>query len=98
MSYRLLIKPEAELDLEDTYNWYEQKNRGLGSEFVRVVDASLANIQRNPLAYPLIYKKVRRKLIRRFPYAIFYLINLDTIVIIGCFHAQRDPKHWHKRV
>ena len=56
MSYRLLIKPEAELDLEDAYNWYEQKNRGLGSEFIRVVDASLANIQRNPLAYPLIYK------------------------------------------
>ena len=40
MSYRLLIKPEAELDLEDTYNWYEKQNRGLGSEFIRVVDAS----------------------------------------------------------
>lgn len=55
MSYGLLIKPEAELDLEDAYNWYEQKNRGLGSEFIRVVDASLANIQRNPLAHPLVY-------------------------------------------
>lgn len=98
MSYRLLIKPEAELDLEDAYNWYEQQSRGLGSEFIRVVDASLANIQLNPLAYPLIYKQVRRKLVRRFPYAIFYLVNKDTIAIIAVFHAQRDPKQWQKRV
>ena len=98
MSYRLLIKPEAELDLEDTYNWYEKQNRGLGSEFIRVVDASLANIQRNPLAYPLIYKQVRRKLVRRFPYAIFYLVNQDAIAIIAVFHAQRAPKQWQKRV
>ena len=52
MSYRLLIRPEAELDIEEAFLWYEERSRGLGSEFIRAVDASLSEIQRHPLAHP----------------------------------------------
>jgi hypothetical protein len=38
MSYRLIIRPEAELDLEDAFAWYESQDTGLGSEFVRAID------------------------------------------------------------
>ena len=98
MSYKILIKQEAELDLQDAYNWYEENSRGLGSEFIRVIDASLSTIQRNPFAYPEVYKKIRRKLIRRFPYGIFYLIESETIYVIACFHVKRDPQQWRKRL
>lgn len=98
MNYQVLIQSEAELDLQDIYNWYEQRSQGLGSEFIRVVDASLATIQRNPQSFPVVYKQLRRKLIRRFPYGIFYLIEAETIVIIGCFHVKRDPQQWQKRL
>lgn len=97
MNYRLLIQPEAELDLEEAYNWYEKGSSGLGSEFIRAVDASLALIGRNPFAYRVVYQQVRRKLIRKFPYAIFYFVEEDTIVVVACFHAKRDPQQWQKR-
>ena len=60
MNYNLIIQPEAEYDIQDAFEWYESKHPGLGSEFVRAVDACLSGIGRNPLAYQVIHKQVRR--------------------------------------
>ena len=98
MTYQVLIQPEAELDLQEAFNWYEANNRGLGSEFVRTIDASLAEIQRNPFGCPVVHRELRRKLIRRFPYGIFYLVESETIQIIACFHVKRDPRQWKRRL
>ena len=53
MSYRLITRPEAESDIEDAFEWYEDQSPGLGSEFVRAVDVRLSGIGHNPLAYPI---------------------------------------------
>jgi plasmid stabilization system protein ParE len=98
MSYILIISPEAELDIQDAFDWYEQRDSGLGSEFVRAVDSCLTAIVRNPSAYPLIYEQVRRVLVRRFPYGVIYILEEGTITVIACFHTKRDPKQWQSRI
>ena len=98
MSYRLIIRPEAELDLEDAFIWYESQETGLGSEFVRAIDNCISTIGRNPLAYRLIYQQTRRALVRRFPYCLFYIVEQDTIFIIACFHSKRNPNDWQNRL
>ena len=55
MSYQLIISPEAELDIQDAFEWYEQRDSGVGSEFVRAVDSCLALIGRNPSADLVVY-------------------------------------------
>jgi len=90
-SYRLLIRPEAESDLAAAYSWYEGKDAGLGEEFLRTVEASLLGVQKNPQTHQKIYKEVRRALTKRFPYGIFYLIDNDTVSVLGVLHARRDP-------
>jgi hypothetical protein len=60
MTYKIKISEEAELDLDEAYQWYESQISQLGSEFIRVVDKNLTAIQQNPLAYPIIYNNVRR--------------------------------------
>ena len=75
MIYRLIISPEAELDIQDAFKWYEQGSSGLGSEFVRAIDSCFALIGRNPFAYPKVYQQVRRALIRRFPYGVMYVVG-----------------------
>ena len=97
MSYSLLIRPEAELDIQDAYQFYEERSQGLGSEFVRSIDACFSSIGRNPMAYPTVYRNIRRALIRKFPYGIFYLVEYEKIVVIACFHAKQDPKRWQQR-
>ena len=98
MSYNLIIRPEAELDIQDAFECYETQVPGLGSEFVREVDTCLSGIGRNPLAYPLIYQQARRTLIRRFPYGILYVFDQETISVVACFHGKRNPKSWQDRI
>lgn len=97
MKYTLIVRPEAELELREAFLWYENQNKGLGLEFIRSIDASLSSLTRSPLMYAEIYKNVRRTLIRKFPFELFYLIELNKIIVISFFHAKRDPKIWQKR-
>lgn len=77
--------------------WYDERGAGLGKEFLREVDASLLSIQRNPELYPLIHNQIRRAMLRRFPYGIFYYLRDERIVVLACFHGRRDPKSWQSR-
>lgn len=97
MTHQIVLRPEAEFEITEAYVWYEGQATGLGEEFLRTVDACFAAIQRNPTSYSLIYKEVRRALLRKFPYCIFYIIESETVVILACFHARRDPKQWQDR-
>ena len=44
----LLIRPEAEADIEEAYHWYERQRSGLGSDFLLCVEEGLEKIQKNP--------------------------------------------------
>ncbi len=70
--------------------------RGLGEEFLRLFYANAYELVRNPLIYRKIYKNFRRRLLRRFPYAIYFVIENHYIVVFGLFHTARDPKRIEK--
>ena len=79
MKYKLVIIPEAEEDLSDAFEWYENKRKGLGHDFLLQMDAGLRLIERNPRLFAKQYKGVRSYLIKRFPYKVFYRIESDYI-------------------
>ena len=97
MTYKVIVRPEAEREIQEAFDWYEERSEGLGLEFLRVADACLSIVQRNPVAYQIVHEPVRRALLRKFPYALFYLIREDTIVVIACFHVKRSPADWQRR-
>ena len=98
MNYKISIQPEAEFDFEEAFKWYEEKSRGLGSEFIPAFDASLSAIQRSLFVCRIVYREIRRKLMRRFPYGIFYVFESETIYIIAYFHVKRDLQQWQRRL
>ena len=94
MSRSFIVRPEAEEELSQAFSWYEGQVPGLGDEFLRSVDAVFALIERHPSAYPLIYGEVRRGLVRRFPYGVFYLVDKERTVVLSVSHMRRDPSTW----
>ena len=98
MSRRLIVRPEAEAEMADAFDWYEDRVRGLGSEFLSCVDAAFCAILRSPQQYPRIHKIVRRALTRRFPYEVFFVEDDALVVVLSVFHAKRNPKQWQKRI
>lgn len=94
---KVFIQPEAKEDIFDSYRWYEEKDKGLGEEFLRSIDASIAAIQRNPLSFPQVYKQIHRTLVRKFPHGLYYFIDGENLIIIACFHVRQDPKRLEDR-
>ncbi len=92
MTYNLVFLPEVEEDVIAGYTWYEGKSRGLGEEFLRIFYACAGELLRNPLLYPKVYIEFRRRLLRRFPYAIYFMVENTQIVVLGLFHCARDPR------
>jgi toxin ParE1/3/4 len=93
---RIRFIPEAEADVMDAYGWYNERGQGIADEFRRSVDGCLAAIARHPSAFPIVHRELRRALLRRFPYGIFYLVEGAEVVVFGCMHAARDPKAWQR--
>ena len=60
MSYPVIIRPEAEADLVEQFNWYEGRKQGLGYEFLTEVRSVLQQIEENPLRYARVYRDARR--------------------------------------
>lgn len=92
MTYALLYLPEVEEDAVAGYLWYQGKSPGLGEEFLRMFYACSSELLRNPMLYPKVYNEFKRRLLRRFPYAIYYVVEDDRIVVFGLFHCARDPR------
>jgi toxin ParE1/3/4 len=97
MSWLIRVRPEAEADLREAHQWYEQRRIGLGEHFILCVEDALERIRRNPQAYPVVHRETRRTLIRRFPYAVFYVVEESSIIIIAVMHVSRNPSQWKLR-
>jgi len=69
----------------------------LGERFRAEVDATVERLSVNPLQFAVIHKRVRRVLLRRFPYMLFFVVDGETLWVIACFHASRDPRIWQQR-
>lgn len=91
MSYTLRFLPEVEEDVIAAIGWYEGKADGLGAEFLRGFYAHTALLQRTPLVFPKVHQDFRRGLLRRFPYASYYRVDGDFVIVYGAFHCARDP-------
>ena len=93
----VIVSPEAEADLTQAYQWYDEQVEGLGSEFLLCVEACIQSIARSPKIYQKVHKNIRRALVRRFPYGIFFIKQADHIRVVAVFHAHRDPTIWRNR-
>lgn len=93
MTYSLRFLPGVEEDAAVGYRWYEEKAPGLGEEFLRIFYACAREILPNPLLYSKVHGEFRRRLLRRFPYAIYFKIQGEEIIVFGLFHCARDPRN-----
>jgi plasmid stabilization system protein ParE len=94
MSLPAIFRPRVGRDLADAYRWYEQQRPGLGSEFLTFIDASFDAIERFPEMFALVHGEVRRAIVSGFPYAVFYRVEEERVVVLAVLHTAIDPKSW----
>jgi toxin ParE1/3/4 len=98
MAFKFVIKPIVFAEAEDAVAYYEKKSKGLGKRFYDNFLTSLDDIQHKPFTFSYIKKPVRRHLVSKFPYKVYYLISDETIYIIGISHAKRSNAFVKRRL
>lgn len=98
MSRRLVVRPLAEQDLLEAQEWYDGQRPGLGSEFRTAIDDLLQRVAGHPRAYPVVYRGLRRAVVRRFPYLVYFAVGPQTITVVACLHGRRDAGLLRARV
>ena len=89
--------PEARAELDEAAAWYEQRQVGLGLEFVAKVRDLLDQIATNPRLYPAVDAEVRQAAMRRFPCLVVYREEVGEVVVVAVWHSARDPALWQSR-
>ncbi|MDD1444469.1 type II toxin-antitoxin system RelE/ParE family toxin [Dolichospermum sp. ST_sed3] len=99
MNYKIRISAEAENDINEAFLWYEYNQIGLGDDFIRNIEESFQSISKNPLAFLKIHRRIRRCLVHKYPYGIYYLNedNNSEALIIGVIHFKRSSRIWKQR-
>lgn len=93
MARTLLVSSRANTDIVSAFQWYEQRAPGLGTDFVRRVDAALLLVQRSPQLFRMRHGRMRMAMTTRFPFAIYFIWDepSDLISIRRVLHFSQNP-------
>jgi plasmid stabilization system protein ParE len=102
MSWRIVVRPDAQSDVAEASQWYETRRTGLGIEFreavIQVLDALADNPLLNCRQHP--QRNIRWRYPRRFPYRVIYEVFEEEklVVVAAVLHAVRHERHRQKRL
>lgn len=94
---RLRFRPEVAEDVRAARSWYAERSDTLPGELVEELERQLCRIEESPMQFPVVHRDIRRALVRRFPYAIFFRVEQNEVVVFAVMHQAMDPRSWKKR-
>lgn len=86
----LLVTSAAQADLLAAARWYEEREDGLATRFLSEVGATLDRITRIPRVYPTAHIGLRRALVQRFPYSVYFDVGPTDIAVLAVLHQRQD--------
>lgn len=97
MSREIVFRPVARLEFDEAVAWYEGERPGLGMEFKAAADHTLIVAAGQPELFRKTRGPARRAVLRRFPYAPYFIAEPARLTMLAVFHTARDPIHLRSR-
>jgi toxin ParE1/3/4 len=97
VTLQIVVSLEARADIAEAVVWLRKASPSLPRRFRLELETTYAAILEHPEIHPVVHKHVRRALLRRFPYSVFYVIEPPVILILGVVHQARDEAIWKQR-
>ncbi len=95
--YKIELSDEAENDFDNSYEYYADESEKVADNFYKQVNSGLETIAKNPQGFQRAFKNVRRYVMKKFPFVIYYRIENMIVQVIAIFHTSRNPKIWKER-
>jgi plasmid stabilization system protein ParE len=97
VSLPVVLRDEAQAEFDEAFDYYEGKQAGLGVNFVARIQQVFDRIAANPKLHAVVFADIRKAVVTRFPYCVFYRADASQVEVIAIFHSSRDPSIWQGR-
>jgi toxin ParE1/3/4 len=97
MNRKISIHEAAEIELNESADFYDLSCPNLGSIFIDEIQRTIRSIAEFPDAAPIIQGQVRTKLVAKFPFSVIYSLRSDEVRILAIAHQKRRPVYWRSR-
>jgi hypothetical protein len=94
----VVFHPSADREPLESARFHESRGAGLGSGFLREVERILVQIVANPEVGSVFVGTIRRRLVRRFPFAVLYQVEPENVFVIALMRLHRRPGYWKRRL
>lgn len=92
------ILAQAQAEIAEAFDWYLARSSEASAAFLSELDVAVQQIAESPEHFPVIRGRLRRVLLQRFPYAVYYKVYATGISVVGVIHGRRHPNTWLRRV
>lgn len=92
------IREEAQAEIRDGFAWYEEKRRVLGQQFIASLNVVMERISHHARSFPVVENGIRKAILRRFPYVVYFELGNDRATVLAVYHGHRRPRSWSDRV
>ena len=95
---RVRLLAPAEEEMVEAAAYYESRVPTLGTNFLDIIEAAVAEISEHPERWPEVEAGVRRRVVRRFPYSLIYTVGNDEVCVLAVMHHKQKPRYWIPRL
>lgn len=98
MSFEIILSEKAKEDVDKAFNYYNQKQDGLGNKFAADLGTALQTLEKNPF-FRIRYKEFRCLPLDVFPYMLHYIVDEkhSEVIIYGIINTSLNPEtSWFK--
>lgn len=97
MSLPVILRREAEVDIQAARDQIEAVRVGLGNQVLARVREVLARIETMPELHGKVWEDVRAARLKQFRYIVYFIVLADRVEVLAVLHSARDPSAWQSR-
>ncbi|WP_435015876.1 type II toxin-antitoxin system RelE/ParE family toxin [Tundrisphaera sp. TA3] len=97
MNLPVVLRDEARAEFDEAFDFYEKQRAGRGIDFAARVQDVFDRIAANPDLHKSVLADVRKTVVAKFPYCVYYRAESNRVEVIAIFHTSRDPTIWQAR-
>ena len=88
----------ARREFKDAVDYYNAEEAGLGDRFATVIRSAVEDLVKAPGRWPILERRIRRRILKKFRYVLLYAESGDSILIVAVMHTSRKPRYWKDRI
>ena len=94
--FAVVLAPRAENDIAEAFGWYQERNATAADAFRAEVFETIDRLAEAPLSWPADDEGNRKRVVKRFPYTVWFEVLGSTVTVLAVAHHKRRPAYWRK--